>query len=176
MVILKQILNAAADGFSDRLHQLFDLCKTVPSRNSGRVHFATELFNVSPATGGNIVSRNHRPSPDKLDEYVKAIINLGGLQLEQNAVSAWLLYGDAVPNPLLDETVQLEKIYSHYQEALRLAKNAESWGISLETLLNMPERNFKAIISQLYEYCKNAGIDSPPADVVKFAITMALKI
>ncbi len=176
MVILKNFNNVDSDGFSNRLHQLFDLCKNMPSRNSGRVNIAIELFKVSPATAGNIVSRNHRPQPDKLDEYVQAVLDFGGLQLEPNAVSAWLLYGSAVPNPLHDEPVEIEKIFFHYQSALRLANIAENAGIPLVTLLNLEERKLKAVISQLNEYCNTSGIDTPPADVVKFAITMALKI
>lgn len=122
------------DGFSKRLHQLMDRAG-VPSRN--RIIVGSRRFDVVPNTFKNWCEKDKIPGKHTLlIQIVDALLEDVPGRHNSKAVAAWLLAGDAVPNPFDDRTDSLSVVELYFQ----ISDIAKSEGLEFDSLPR-PVRN-----------------------------------
>lgn len=116
------------EGFSKRFNILLDR-SGFPKQN--RMSAGAKRFQVVPNTFKSWITADRIPGTHALLlEIVEALLKEIGGRLNAKAVVAWLLAGDAVPNPLGDETDALAVVEIY----LQITKIAKREGVDFELL------------------------------------------
>lgn len=126
----KQIAAAGniVEGFSKRFNILLDRAG-FPRQN--RMSAGAKRFDVVPNTFKSWITADRIPGTHALlVEIVEALLKEIGGRHNARAVVAWLLAGDAVPNPLGDETDALA-VVELYLQIIKIAKRE---GVDFELL------------------------------------------
>ncbi|MGI9288647.1 MAG: hypothetical protein ACR2P1_24890 [Pseudomonadales bacterium] len=127
----KQTSDANADiveGFSSRFNALMDRAR-FPSEN--RLSLGARRFKVTPATFKKWCAYDRIPGQHKvLAAIVDELLNEVPGHYNPKAVVAWLLAGDAVPNPFDDDGGALKTVELYFE----IAEIAKRKGIEFSSL------------------------------------------
>lgn len=116
------------EGFSKRFNLLLDRAG-FPAQN--RAHAGAERFDVVANTFKWWITADRLPGTHALLlEIVETLLKEIGGRHNAKAVCAWLLMGDAVPNPFSDETDQLVVVELY----LQITKIAKQEGVDFAQL------------------------------------------
>lgn len=110
---IKDLATHKVEGFSGRFNDLLDRAR-VPQRN--RVAFGAERFGVAPNTFRSWGSNDKVPSTHAvLISIVDSLLKQVPGHHNTRSVTAWLLAGDAVPNPFAEDTGALTLVELYIQ-------------------------------------------------------------
>lgn len=141
------------DGFSRRFNVLLDRAG-VPQQN--RVSIGAVRFNVVHNTFKNWCEKNKIPgSHAMLVQMTEGLLEDVPGRFDPQAVVAWLLTGDAVPNPFHDNTDALAYVELFFQ----ISDVAKGAGVVFNGL---PRDVRNVILRRVWLSLQKVGGDSPP--------------